>query len=96
MSNNIALMTTAVWLSNICFTTVMWPTVRKVLCIVQGYVYEKAPDFFTGERGWLGYSGGKLFFFPKGGDTITALDPETLKTESSFELEGESCEDAGI
>ena len=61
-----------------------------MVCIMQGFVYEKAPDFFANERGWLGYSGGKLFFFPqgKGGDTITVLDPNTLTVETTFELEG--------
>ena len=53
-------------------------------------MYEKASDFFADERGWLGYSGGRLFFFPlgKGGDTITVLDPNTLAVETTFELEG--------
>ena len=53
-------------------------------------MYETAPDFFAGERGWLGYTGGKLYFFPKGGsaDTITVLNPQTLKVETTFELEG--------
>ena len=62
------------------------------LLIIQGYVYERAPDFFTGERGWLGYFEEKLFFFPigKSGDTITVLDPKTLKIETTFELEGRS------
>ena len=55
-------------------------------------MYEMAPDFYAGEQGWLGFSKGKLllFFFPlgKSEDTITVINPETLKVETSFELEG--------
>ena len=63
---------------------------NSCIVIMQGFVYETAPDFFAGERGWLGYSEGKLFFFPLGltGDTITVLDPKTLAVETTFELEG--------
>ena len=58
--------------------------------IIQGFVYERVPDFFPSERGWLGYFEEKLFFFPvgKSEDTITVLDPKTLKVETTFELEG--------
>ena len=53
-------------------------------------MYESAPEFFAGEKGWLGHSGGKLYFFPlsQGSDTITVLDPKTLGVETSYELEG--------
>ena len=61
-----------------------------LLSIIQGFVYERAPDFFTNESGWLGYFEEKLFFFPvgKSEETITVLDPKTLKVETTFELEG--------
>ena len=62
----------------------------QIVRILQGFVYEAAPDFFTSERGWLGCFEEKLFFFPvgKSEDTITVLDPKTLKIETTFELEG--------
>jgi hypothetical protein len=62
----------------------------KLYAIFQGFMYERAPDFFPSERGWLGYFEEKLFFFPvgKSEDTITVLDPKTLKVETTFELEG--------
>ena len=82
-----------------CIFSKRWPsrqTITEIVytctCVMQGFVYETAPDFFTSERGWLGYFEEKLFFFPMGKseDTITVLDPKTLKAETTFELEGKS------
>ena len=70
--------------------TYVCESLQKIVCVMQGFVYESAPDFFTSDSGWLGYFEGKLFFFPMGKseDTITVLDPKTLKVETTFELEG--------
>lgn len=53
-------------------------------------MYNALKDFHVGEKGWLGYSAGKLYYFSleKGGDTITVIDAENLTVEGTLELDG--------
>lgn len=53
-------------------------------------IYLSVPDFYAEVNAWLGYTSGKLYFYPLGvgKDAILRINPDTLAVEEELELEG--------
>ncbi len=52
-------------------------------------MYQHNPDFMTDAFGWIGFSSGKLLFFPVGGDLVYNICPDSLTLKDALELEGQ-------
>lgn len=58
------------------------------MLVLQGKVYQHNPSFMPETVGWIGFTSGKLLFFPLGGDSIHRINADSLALEDTLELEG--------